>query len=440
MGRIRHLISVVLCLLACAASLPLCAQDSNYVRKNIAALSSPEMWGRGGNHDGERLAAEYIKSQLLSSGANPMTEDGFQHYEFAAHKMEGAVEMSTNLQRLSPFWDYRVAPYSHSTHVKDAPVIRVDISVLLDEDKRYKFMEKNFERITVSFVYIDAVEWEQNKKATKEQVREALQNFTQKNPFRSLGILVGVDELPVWGLNRTDVERNYAYIYVLRSKMGKKVKTVSVDFDNEFYTKETQNVCFKIEGTQHPDSLVVFTAHYDHLGAMGDSVIFFGAHDNAAGTSAVLDFARHFSQNRPVYTTVFLLFSGEESGLRGSRYFVENPLIDFDKVKLVLNLDMFCGGEEGFTVVNYDSEGTKPFYDNLVKINEEQHLVTKVNPRVNAANSDHYFFSQHCPAIFIYTMGGRYGKYHHFLDTCENCGLESYGKIFSLILQAVENL
>ena len=171
---------------------------------------------------------------------------------------------------------------------------------------------------------------------------------------------------------------------------------------------------------------------------MGDSVIFHGAHDNASGTSAVMDFARHFSQNRPPYTVVFLLFSGEESGLRGSRYFVENSLIDFDKVKLVLNLDMFCGGDEGFTVVNSDGENTKWFYDNLVRINDEQHLVSQVKPRSNAANSDHYFFSQKCPAIFIYTMGGRYGGYHHFTDTCDSCGLENYNRIFSLILQALE--
>jgi Zn-dependent M28 family amino/carboxypeptidase len=151
-----------------------------------------------------------------------------------------------------------------------------------------------------------------------------------------------------------------------------------------------------------------------------------------------MDFARHFAQNPAEYTTVFLLFSGEESGLRGSRYFVENPLIDLSKVKLVLNLDMFCGGDEGFTVVNSDGENTKWFYDNLVRINDEQHLVSQVKPRSNAANSDHYFFSLKCPAIFIYTMGGRYGGYHHFTDTCESCGLENYNRIFSLILQALE--
>lgn len=438
MGRIRHLVLAAVCLLGCTFSLS--AQDSNYVRKNIATLSSPEFWGRGGCYDGETKAAEFIKLQLLASGATPLTEDGFQHYEFAAHKMEGIVKCSTNLQYLSQFWDYRIAPYSHTTHVKDAPVVRVDVSVLIDEDKRYKFMEKNFGKLGSSFVYIDAVGWEQSKKATKEQVRELLQNLTYNNPFRSKGILVGVDELPIWGLNHTDVERNYAYIYVIRSKFGKKVKTISVDFDNTFYTKKTQNVCFKIGGTEHPDTMIVFTAHYDHLGCMGDSVIFPGAHDNAAGTSAVLDFARHYGQTPPAYTTVFLLFSGEESGLRGSRYFVENTLIDLSKVKLVLNLDMFCGGEEGFTVVNYDSEGTRPFYDNLVKINEEKQLVAKVNPRKNAANSDHYFFSQKCPAIFIYTMGGRYGGYHHFTDTCDRCGLECYNNIVTLILQALNEL
>ncbi len=438
MGRICHLITLIICLCALFPTTG-SAQDSNFVRKSIAILSSPELWGRGGPHGGELKAAQYIRTQLTEAGAKPLTEDGFQHYEFAAHKMEGQVACSLNGKLLSPFWDYRIAPYAHTTHIKDAPVVRVDASTLLDAKKLLKFYDRNAPLIRNGFLYIDAVSW-RNKKVTDKEVKELIQGLMFNNPFQSKGILIGVDELPIWGLNYTDEERNYAFIYVKRSILTKDMQTISVDFDNTYYTKKTQNVCFKIEGTQHPDSMIVLTAHYDHLGCMGDSVIFPGAHDNGSGTSAVIDFARHFAKIPPAYTTVFLLFSGEESGLRGSRYFVENTLIDLNKVKLVINLDMFCGGEEGFTVVNYNSEGTQSFYDNLVKINEEQHLVAKVNPRVNTANSDHYFFSQHCPAIFIYTMGGRYGGYHHFTDTCENCGLECYNNIFSLLLQAIRKL
>ena len=79
-----------------------------------------------------------------------------------------------------------------------------------------------------------------------------------------------------------------------------------------------------IKGTLFPDSFFVFTAHYDHLGTMGASVIFPGAHDNASGVAFLLDLARHFSSTPPPYSLIFLFLSGEEAGLKGSLYASEN--------------------------------------------------------------------------------------------------------------------
>lgn len=438
MGRIRHLTTLVAVLLY--STLTLHAQDTNFVRQHMRVLTSNEMWGRAGSHEGEAKAAHYLADQFRQVGAIPLGENGLQYYDVGAHKMEGKVEISINGKVLKTFDDYRIAAYSHTTHAKNAPIIRIDASLLLDETKLTAFIDKNSAALKKAFVYIDAEQWKKKDDENAKLVQKALQDLMFNNPFQSIGILLGKNDMPTWGLNYTDVERNYAYIYVLRSQFTKKVKAISVDFDNTFYIKHSQNVCFFIRGKQCPDSMIVFTAHYDHLGCMGDDMILPGAHDNASGSCAVLDFARHYSQNPPKYTTVFLLFSGEEAGLQGSHNFVENALIDLQKVKLLLNIDMFCGGNDGFTVVNYNSKGTQPFYDNLVEINEVQKLATKVNPRVNTANSDHYYFSKKCPAIFIYTMGGRTGHYHHYSDTCDSCGLDCYNNIFSLIRQAVDKL
>jgi len=69
----------------------------------------------------------------------------------------------------------------------------------------------------------------------------------------------------------------------------------------------SQNVCGYIPGES--DSMIVFTAHYEHLGMNGDT-IFFGAH----------------GQDHRHYTYVFLFFGGEESGLIGSGFFADMPL------------------------------------------------------------------------------------------------------------------
>jgi Zn-dependent M28 family amino/carboxypeptidase len=185
--------------------------------------------------------------------------------------------------------------------------------------------------------------------------------------------------------------------------------------------------------------MIVFTAHYEHLGMSGDT-IFYGAHDNASGTAAVMDLARMANLQRGHYTYVFLLFGGEESGLIGSRYFADNPLIPLSKVKLLINIDLFCGGDEGLMVVNANSRETTPYVDLLQQINDLHGFTAKISRRDNARNSDHYYFTAHCPAIFIYTLGGPFGGYHSPTDTCDGCGLANYHRHMSLLRTFLEQL
>lgn len=199
----------------------------------------------------------------------------------------------------------------------------------------------------------------------------------------------------------------------------------------------SQNVCGYIPG--ETDTMIVFTAHYEHLGMNGDT-IFYGAHDNASGTAAVIDIARMANQQRGHYTYVFLFFGGEESGLIGSHYFVDNPLIRLSKVKLLINIDLFCGGEDGLMVVNANSRETSAYADLLQRINDERGYAKKVARRDNAANSDHYWFTSECPAIFIYTLGGPFGGYHSPTDTCDGCGLDNYVNFMTLLRTFLERL
>ena len=199
----------------------------------------------------------------------------------------------------------------------------------------------------------------------------------------------------------------------------------------------SQNICGYIPGDV--DTMIVFTAHYEHLGMSGDT-IFYGAHDNASGTAAVMDLARMANLQRGHYTYVFLLFGGEESGLIGSRYFADNPLIPLSKVKLLINIDLFCGGDEGLMVVNANSRETAPYVDLLQEINNLHGYATKIGRRDNAANSDHYWFTSECPAIFIYTLGGPFGGYHSPTDTCAGCGLANYHRHMTLLRAFLEQL
>jgi hypothetical protein len=105
----------------------------------------------------------------------------------------------------------------------------------------------------------------------------------------------------------------------------------------------SSNVIGYIEGSDPAlkDEVVMVGAHLDHLGKRGDYV-FNGADDNGSGSVGVVNIARAFALNpeRPKRTVVFCLWTGEEEGLLGSRYYVQNPEFPLAKTVAYFNLDM----------------------------------------------------------------------------------------------------
>ena len=99
------------------------------------------------------------------------------------------------------------------------------------------------------------------------------------------------------------------------------------------------NVAGHVPGRVHPDAFIVVSAHYDHLGVR-DGRIFNGANDNASGAAALPALARYFVRNRPATSLLFVAFDAEESGLAGSRAFVDRPPVARDALVLNLNMDM----------------------------------------------------------------------------------------------------
>ncbi|HEX6574963.1 MAG TPA: M28 family peptidase, partial [Gemmatimonadaceae bacterium] len=113
---------------------------------------------------------------------------------------------------------------------------------------------------------------------------------------------------------------------------------------------KTQNVVAILEGSDPvlKNRYIVIGAHFDHLGrttqysldpSAGD-VIRNGADDNASGTAAVMQLARMLSVSRPKHSIIFANFSGEEEGLLGSQYLVENSPVPLDSIVAMLNFDM----------------------------------------------------------------------------------------------------
>jgi hypothetical protein len=93
------------------------------------------------------------------------------------------------------------------------------------------------------------------------------------------------------------------------------------------------------------DQYIVLSAHFDHVGIRravdGDS-IYNGADDNAAGTSTIIGIAKSLKESgrKPGRSVIFAAFSGEEAGMRGSRYFVANPPVPLKNIFVDLNFEM----------------------------------------------------------------------------------------------------
>ena len=426
----------ILC--ACGLFFAVQAQDSTTAREHIKYLSSKDLHGRGVAYDGERHAAEYLRDRLIEFGAEPLGEDFFQPYEMPAFAMEGKVKCNIGKQALKAGEDYRILPFSKSLK-GEYRLIRIKPAVLISPQKIDAINKKYADILPQSLIYLDNTNVKFKKEEDETQYKTALASLKRLNPFNSAGIIEGVDKMPAWGLSGTNFKRNLAYIYIKADKISGKDNTIEISYTNELVDYTHYNVCGKLPGTKHPEQYIVLTGHYDHLGAMGDEVYFPGAHDNASGCAFLLNMAQYFSAHSCEYSIVFLFFAGEESGLLGSKHFTENPLIPLENIKYVINFDLLGGGDEGIMLVNSAEGKGLEIYKRLTEINEREHLLPKISQRSNAANSDHYFFTQHkVPAIFMYTMGGRTGGYHDPSDSNENCSLTMFDNIFKLFRTLIE--
>ncbi|GAB5409862.1 MAG: M20/M25/M40 family metallo-hydrolase [Balneolaceae bacterium] len=197
------------------------------------------------------------------------------------------------------------------------------------------------------------------------------------------------------------------------------------------------NVIGFLEGES--DSMIVLTAHYDHLGVR-DSLIFNGADDNASGTSALLAIADYFAQVKPKHTLVFAALDAEEGGLNGARAFVEDSIL-LQKVVLNINMDMISQNDNN----EIYAAGTShyPFLKPILETIDTGELTLSFgHDTPDLGYNDWTFASDHGPfhqkgIPFVYFGVEDHDHYHKHTDEFETIPQEFYKKSVQLILNAV---
>jgi len=374
-------IKLILLLLLLFSSKLLLAQDEAFARKIVDTLSSRHFWGRGYTKHGVHKAEKYLTAQFKSIGLKPMDGKNFlQPFSYSVNTYPGKMDVAINGEPLIPGQDFIVSPESRG----------IKKTIQLEQQDSTHFVNVANK---VMVVKENKLTWSAEQKA-----------------------------------------KDYTIIEVNKNLFKPKPASISINIKNKLIANfKTANICGVVKGTLKPDSVIIYTAHYDHLGGMGRKTFFPGANDNASGVAQVLSLAKYYAAHPQPYTMAFILFSGEEIGLLGSKYFTEHPLVPLKSIRFLINLDLEGTGIDGITVVNatiYPKE-----FSILKQLNNKDGLLAKVNSRGKAANSDHYFFSKNdVPAFYIYTLGG-IKAYHDIYDISATLPMNKYHDIFTLLLK-----
>ncbi len=405
-------------------------------RKVTETLCSPGFHGRGYVNGGDSIAAEYIAGQFKEAGCKSFPQGFFQPFSFNVNTFPDAMQLFINGKELKPGVDYIVDPASGSGSIAKQQVYKLPIESIFDESllkaelkKLQSALDPNGRKLyPVVLLYLTGIKGDSLKKASKLAV-QLTADYT---------VLQVNDTKFTWSVSDEQYKNPLIHVQQGAFDMSEDRHVVDFSIDAVLRPHTARNViAYAPAKRKKSKKYVVYTAHYDHLGRMGQQTYFPGANDNASGTAMLLELAHYFAEH-PLKKTnvVFMSFAGEEAGLIGSRYYVEHPLFPLENINFLTNVDIMGSGEDGITVVNATKFPVQ--FEALQQINKEKNYLVKIGSRGPAANSDHYFFTEAgVPAFFFYTMGPN-KHYHDVEDTYKELSFSEFADLYQLLIDFAE--
>ena len=207
------------------------------------------------------------------------------------------------------------------------------------------------------------------------------------------------------------------YVWKEKQKPLDLMQNLKLKTEVESELIRVRNVLGMIEG-KNTDEWVVVGGHYDHVGKY-NGYIYNGADDNASGTVGVMSIAKAMlaTGEQPEKTIVFAAWTGEESGLYGSKYFTQN-IPEGKEVVAYLNYDMISRDSKNDSLKNESaflySKNYEGFFDLATRQIEENNINLKLKPKALSqagGGSDHQPFMQIDVPIFYY-FAAMHDTYH----------------------------
>jgi aminopeptidase YwaD len=213
--------------------------------------------------------------------------------------------------------------------------------------------------------------------------------------------------------------------------------------------KTSWNVAGYLEGNDPAlkNEYVLVGAHFDHLGygetgslyRGEDNQIHNGADDNASGTTGVLELAEKFSslKNQIKRSIIFITFSGEELGLLGSNYFVNNSNVSSDKMVTMINMDMIGKLDDEKKLIVYGT-GTSTSWEELLNNKNTYNFKLTFNDEGFGPSDHSSFYGKQIPVLFFFT--GTHPDYHRPSDDADKINFEGETKVVKYVYDVTSDI
>jgi len=193
------------------------------------------------------------------------------------------------------------------------------------------------------------------------------------------------------------------------------------------------------------DTVIVLSAHYDHLGIKkgqaGKDSIYNGADDNASGVGALLAIAAYFKKHTPEHTLLIVAFDGEEEGLQGAKAFLKQPPVPVSQMVLNINMDMVSRNDKNeLYVCGLNQFPQLKKYVDLSPDGNVKLLSGHDHKEDGAENwisqSDHYeFYKMKIPALYFGVED--HPDYHRLSDEFEHIQPSFYYQATQRVLKVI---
>ena len=329
--------------------------DQNNIKGHIYFLADDLLKGRETGTPENKIAASYLANQLRTYGVLPNPETGtyYQKVPMQRKSPPKTLKLSINEMQVNDL----VSISATDVKVDDRAMM---LGYGLEDDYKGKDVKGKILLIKAGSSETKDARAAFRLRSTKEEL--AINN----GALAIIEFLDAKDDM--WGyidhnfnapsINLMDAEaskntKDLSYIWIkdtsyemLDAISAKKNVEVSIESTSQVTeTFMSQNVIGMVEGNDPKlkDEFIIYSAHYDHVGIgtpdeTGDT-IYNGARDNGVGTTTVLSMAEHLAKYPTKRSALFILFTGEEKGLLGSKYYVNNPVLPLKQMVYCFNSD-----------------------------------------------------------------------------------------------------